>query len=202
MHNYEWLKPYKDIIVFVVSMMVANYFWKFTFQGDEVSTMVTWFGMDVTAPFAFMARHIASVSAWVIDLFRDTIRYIEPYTLRFDSGTGVKIVWGCTGLKQSFIWLIIMLASAGLWRRKLWFIPLGWLCIYVFNLFRIIVVALVVEFHPELFQLLHTYIFKYLFYFMLFMLWVGWTERWGKGREDGTSHSGPLTDAAQTEPLD
>ena len=191
------LTPYKDIIVFVVAMMVANYFWKFTFRGDESSEMVTWFGMDVTAPFAFMAQHIASVSAWVIEQFRDTVHYYAPYVIRFDSGSGVKIVWGCTGLKQSFIWLVIMLAAAGSWKRKLWFIPVGWLCIYVFNLLRIIIVAFIIEFHPDLFELMHTYIFKYLFYFMLFMLWVGWTERWGRERVDGNSDS-RLSDSAQT----
>lgn len=194
---WKSLAPYKDIIVFVGAMLAANYFWKFTFTGDESGTEVMWLGIDVTAPFALMARHIASVSAWVIELFRDTVRYIEPYTLRFDTGTGVKIVWGCTGLKQSFIWLVIMLAAAGSWRRKLWFIPLGWVCIYVFNLLRIIIVAFIIEFHPELFELLHSYIFKYMFYFMLFMLWVGWNERWGRDPKDGNSGS-RATATAQT----
>ena len=94
-----------------------------------------------------------------------------------------------------------MLAAAGSWRRKLWFIPLGWGCIYVFNLLRIIIVAFVVEYHPEMFEILHSYIFKYLFYFMLFMLWVGWNERWGKVQEDGNCGISPK-DAGQTAPQD
>jgi hypothetical protein len=36
---------------------------------------------------------------------------------------------------------------------------------------------LFIEFHPEWFDLLHEYIFKYLFYGMLFLLWVWWTEK-------------------------
>ena len=173
----QMLAPYKEIIIFVVALLVSNYFWKFTFSGDEDGLIVTWLGLDVTTPFSLLAQHIASVVAWFVDLFRDTVRYVEPYTIRFDSGNGVRIVWGCTGLKQSFIWLCIMLAANGAWKRKLWFIPLGWLAIYVFNLLRIITTAFIVEHHPELFEIFHSYIFKYLFYFMLFMLWVWWTER-------------------------
>ena len=39
--DIEPLKPYYDIILFVVALLVANYFWKFTVLGDEGGTMVT-----------------------------------------------------------------------------------------------------------------------------------------------------------------
>ena len=115
-----------------------------------------------------------------------TIHYIEPYTLRFDTGYAVIIVWSCTGLKQSFIWLVIMLTARGDWKRKLWFIPLGFVCIYLFNLLRVTAIAMVMEHHHELFELFHSYIFKYMFYFMLFMLWVWWTEKIGGPKNTAT----------------
>ena len=39
--------------------------------GDENGDSVTWFGLDITAPFEFMACHIASVVYWLVALFRD-----------------------------------------------------------------------------------------------------------------------------------
>ena len=33
-----------DIIIFMVTLFVANYFWKFTMLGDENGEVVTWFG--------------------------------------------------------------------------------------------------------------------------------------------------------------
>ena len=33
----------------MVTLLVANYFWKFTMVGDEDGEIVTWFGLDVTA---------------------------------------------------------------------------------------------------------------------------------------------------------
>ncbi|MBQ3717024.1 MAG: exosortase/archaeosortase family protein [Paludibacteraceae bacterium] len=176
------MAPYRDVIIFMVTLLVANYFWKFTMVGDENGDSVTWFGMDITAPFEFMACHIASVVYWIVSLFRDTAVMTDPHTIHFTTGTGTTIIWGCTAIKQSFIWLCLMLTvvpynSGRTWLRKLWFIPVGWLCCYAFNILRIAAIALFIEHHPEWFHLLHDYIFKYLFYAMLFGLWVLFVEK-------------------------
>ena len=178
----EALKPYEDVIIFMVTLLVANYFWKFTFSGDEDGEMVTWFGMDVTAPFEFMVCHIAQVVYWLVGLFRDTVYMVGEHSIRFENGCGTTIIWACSGLKQSFIWMcliltVVPLKMRSLWLRKLWFIPVGWLCCYVFNILRIFAIALFMEFHPEWFHVLHDYIFKYAFYAMLFGLWVIFVEK-------------------------
>lgn len=175
----DWKKqiaPYTDIILFVVALLAANFFWKFTVLGDEGGEQVIWFGVNITRPFDILAAHIAKAVYWLVHLTRDTIYLLSDNILWFTSGTSIKIVWSCTALKQSFIWLIIMLAARGKWLRKLWFIPLGWVCIYAFNILRIAWIAMIVEHHPQLFELLHTHIFKYLFYLMLFGMWIWWTK--------------------------
>lgn len=170
------LAPYADILIFVVTLLAANYFWKFTVRGDEGETMVTWLGMDITAPFEAMARHVTRVVYGAIGLFRDTCRLDSATSYRFESGMGIAIVWSCTGLKQAFIWLCLMLTTRGEWWHKMWFIPFGWQCVYLFNLLRIFAISLLTEFHPEWFELLHGVVFKYLFYAMLFGLWVWFVE--------------------------
>ena len=178
----QQFEPYLDVLIFMVTLLVANYFWKFTMIGDEDGEVVMWFGLDVTAPFEFMACHIASAVYWIVSLFRDTAVMTDPHTIHFTTGTGTTIIWGCTAIKQSFIWLCLMLTvvpynSGRTWLRKLWFIPVGWLCCYAFNILRIAAIALFIEHHPEWFHLLHDYIFKYLFYAMLFGLWVLFVEK-------------------------
>jgi len=176
----ESLRPYSDVIIFMVTLLIANYFWKFTVMGDENGDQVTWFGLDITAPFEFMACHIASAVYWLVSLFRDTAYMVGDHSIRFESGSGTTIIWGCTAIKQSFIWLCLILTVRGnrkLWLHKLWFIPLGWLCCYVFNILRIFLIALFIEHHPDWFHVLHDYIFKYAFYAMLFGLWVWFVEK-------------------------
>lgn len=184
-HKFEPLRPYLDVIIFMVTLLVANYLWKWTVLGDEDGDVVTWLGMDITAPFEFMACHIASVVYWLVSLFRDTAVMTDTHTIHFASGAGTRIIWGCTALKQSFIWLCLILTvrsvnngklKHSLWWQKLWFIPFGWLCCYAFNILRIFLIAIFIEHHPEWFHLLHDHIFKYMFYAMLFGLWVWFVE--------------------------
>ena len=176
------LRPYADVIIFMITLFAANYFWKWTVSGDENGDLVTWFGWDVTAPFEFMACHIARVVYWLVSLFRDTAFMADEHTIRFVGGTGTSIIWGCTAIKQSFIWFwliatVIPITNYKLQIAKLWYIPLGWLCCYAFNILRIFLIALLIEHHPEWFHMLHDYIFKYLFYGMLFGLWVIFVEK-------------------------
>ena len=173
----ESLKPYRDVIVFMITLLVANYFWKFTMVGDEDGEVVKWFGLNVTAPFDILSRHIAAAVYWLVDLFRDTVFMTDDYSIRFASDHGVRIIWGCSGLKQSFIWLCLILTVRGGWKQKLWFIPVGWICCYSFNILRIFLITLLIEQHPDWFHMLHDYIFKYLFYGMLFGLWVIFVEK-------------------------
>ena len=182
----QLFEPYTDVIIFMVTLLAANYFWKFTVSGDENGDLVTWFGVDITTPFEFMACHIASVVYWLVSLFRDTAFMTDPHTIHFTSGSGTTIIWGCTALKQSFIWFWLIatvrpwnfqLSTINFQLSKLWYIPLGWLCCYLFNILRIFLIALFIEHHPEWFHLLHDYIFKYLFYAMLFGLWIIFVEK-------------------------
>lgn len=168
----QQFEPYADVIIFMVTLLVANCFWKWTVSGDEGGTLVTWFGMDVTAPFEWLSCHIASVVYRLVSLCRSTAFMAGEHTIRFESGSGTAIVWSCSGLKQAFIWLCLILTVRGGWKHKVWFIPFGWLCCHLFNILRIFLIALCIEHHPDLFVPLHDYLFKYLFYGMMFGLWV------------------------------
>lgn len=187
----KWLQ-HRDIILFVVALLVSNYFWKYTVSGDEAGEMVTWFGLDITAPFTWMAENIANAVYWIVSLFRDTLYQINTYTLRFESGSATRIVWSCTPIKQCFIWLCIMLATPKTTQNgqtpfgsfldkalgiKLLYTLLCMVLLYGFNIFRIVCITLIIEHHPELFELMHTYIFKYLFYGFMFLLWVYYVEK-------------------------
>ncbi len=171
------IEPYWDVILFVITMFGANFFWKLTIDAEEWGGPVLWFGWDITAPFDFMSEHITRVVTAMVSWFRDTIYMRDPITMTFTSGNSIRIVWGCTAIKQSFIWLIIMIFARGSWKHKLWFIPLGFLGAYAFNILRIFLITLAMEHHPNWFEFLHTYLFKYLFYGILFLLWVWWTEK-------------------------
>ena len=53
---------------------------------------------------------------------------------------------------------------------------MGWLLCHAFNILRIWLITLAIEHHPDWFPVLHDYVFKYLFYGMMFALWVWFVE--------------------------
>ena len=187
---WQKLEPYKDVIIFVIALFVSNGIWKLCVHGDEDNIAVTLLGLDVTAFFQWCSEITAEAVFWVVSLFRDTVHLINGHYIRFDSGAGTIVVWSCSGLKQMFIWMCLILTVPGtsnikhqtsnnhsLWLHKLWFIPFGWLVCYAFNILRISLIALLIEFHPAWFPFLHEWLFKYLFYAMLFGLWVIFVEK-------------------------
>lgn len=185
------MKEYRDIVIFVVTLFAANAIWKGLIQGDELGYGdVTFCGQIVTSFFSAISQHTAECVYDFIRLFRDTIRLEDNLTLRFTNGHATRIVWSCTPVKQDFIWMCLILTTLPLWGKgvgkvwlhKLWYIPLGWIVIYGINILRIAAITLFIEQHPEWFEMLHAYLFKYLFYGILFLGWLAFTT-WFSQRE-------------------
>ena len=173
----EFIERYKNIIIFVVVLLSAHFVWKILVVGDESDQMVTLFGWNISAPFKLMVYHIARVSDKVINFFGFDVNLLKGNALRFANGNGIRVVWGCTAIKQAYIFFCIMFFSHGSWKNKLWFIPAGLIVIYLFNIFRISLIAIIVKNHPELFILMHKYVLKTIFYIVIFLMWVLWQEK-------------------------
>ncbi|MDR1653010.1 MAG: exosortase/archaeosortase family protein [Prevotellaceae bacterium] len=172
---------YKGIIYFAVILIVAHFLWKFLITGDESDTMVTLLGIDISAPFRFMVRHIALVCNKVINFFGfgSILRYGNNIWFP-DVQTGIRIVWGCTAIKQSYIFICIIAFYRGSWKNKLWYVPAGLIVIYLFNILRICIIAIVTKYYHEWFYFTHEIFLKLVFYFVIFMMWVLWEEKFSK----------------------
>lgn len=178
------LEPYRDILLFVAAMLLADGFWKLTVHGDEGKDSVVWLCFNLTPFFDALARHTAESVYALLQPFKPSLVLGSGLTLGYEGGSATHIAWSCTPVKQTFIFAVIMLAARPYSPRKgalhkLWFIPVGAGLVYVFNILRIAVVTLVIEEHPELFPLFHDHLLKYLFYGFIFLLWVLWTRIFG-----------------------
>lgn len=173
----EKLAPYRGVIGFAVVLLLSNWFWKYNVFGDEEGSSVNFWGMDVSAPFVFMARHAATIAISILQYLGWDISLDTSNVFHFNSGFTVQVVWACTGLKQAYICFCILAFSRGPWQKKLWYIPLALLVVYLFNIFRITFIIAAVDQHPDWFHFLHIRLFKYLFYAIIFGMWVIWEEK-------------------------
>ena len=169
------LKPFEGVIRFIIVLVVTHYFWKFTMAGDESDRVVTFLGINLTPLFVWSTHFVAQASYHIVDWFTEHVA-LYGNTLCFTNGNSVRVVWGCNGLKQLFIFICIMLFSRGPFNKKLWFIPIGVVILIIVNLLRVSGLAIIVHHHREWFHFFHNYAFKYLFYGIIFLIWVFWEE--------------------------
>jgi len=175
----EKLEPIKGVLIFFVILLGANLFWKYNVLGDEsnsVDSMVTFWGINISAPFTWMAHHVAHVTAASLHFFGYHVVLEPSNMLHYSNGNSVLIIWACTGIKQAYICFCILAFSRGPWIKKLWYIPLSLIVVYMFNIFRIAFITACIENHPNWFHFLHVYVFKYIFYGVIFLMWVTWEE--------------------------
>jgi exosortase family protein XrtF len=104
---------------------------------------------------------------------------MNDFIFQFDTGENIRIVWGCSGIKQMFIFAVIMLSSYGSWKHKAWFIPAGLFACLAINIVRIAVLSLISYAYPNQLDLFHSYIFKYAYYGVIFLIWLVWNEKFG-----------------------
>jgi len=171
------LKQYSGVIYFIVVLISAHFFWKLTVLGDDSDILITFLGLDISAPFNAMAAHVARATNHILAYFNYDLELHQYNVLKYTNGVAVRIVWSCTGLKQAYIFCCLIAFYKGNLKQKLWFIPLGLLVVYITNIVRISAIVALIRDNPQWFDLLHEYIFKYLFYLVLFGMWVLWEEK-------------------------
>lgn len=99
-------------------------------------------------------------------------------TLNSEGGWArVVVAPECASLKQWLHWIFLMVLFPGPWKHKLWYIPAGLVVIEWTNVVRICGVLLMQVPWPNSFRFAHDYLFKFFFYFVIFLMWMVWVEK-------------------------
>jgi exosortase/archaeosortase family protein len=172
------LKPYNGIVYFLIVLFATHFFWKLVVDGDLSSQQIAVFGIDCTAWFYEVSLFTARIIYHFTCLWPGTDElYLYDTHLWFLNGDIVLgIIWGCTGIKQLYIFLLVMLCYPGPWKQKLWYIPAGCAILFAYNICRISAILFLTYQHPERFDFLHEGLFRYIYYGIIFLLWVIWEE--------------------------
>lgn len=164
-----------DILLFLFVMFASNIVWKLTVSADETSLEAHFLSFDFSFFSSYLCHHLADVVHRIL-AFLDIPTHLSNTSIFHFNGEGVRIVWGCSGVKQSFIFIMILLFSRGPIFHKFWFIPLGLVCVYFINVVRLTFLAYIVRDYPDAFEFWHSGVTKYLFYGLIFLMWVVWND--------------------------
>ena len=194
------LEPYSGVLLFLILLFFFHFSWKLAIDGDQDSTSMYVFGQECTpAWFDTLSLWLAKAVYWLVRLFPGNEHFInDGYLLYYiDGGIYIRIIWGCTGLKQMFIFAGIILFYRGPFLKKLWYIPMGCLILTLYNIARIAAISVLTNQHPERFSSLHDGIFRYIYYGLVFLLWVVWEEFFVKKKNTHETNKRQITAASR-----
>lgn len=173
----QLLKPFKEILKFLAVVAIVHVIWKLSFYASDDDSLITFLTFNVSKPFIFISNHLTSVTHYIINTIFgiETFRYKQQ--LYFENSPGISIVWACSGVKQYLMMLFVLLVAGGSVIKKLWYIPLAIVGMYVINVFRLVVLTLVTRTKIEWFDFTHEVVFRLIIYGGLFLFWWLWVER-------------------------
>lgn len=204
----EKLKPFKDIIWFLCLFLIFEFIWKLCVHQGEDERILLVLGNDLTSYTEGFNKWTANIVYWLIHdmLGYQNFNIIHNTTLYFDGSIYIDIIWGCTGLKQFFMFTFIMLFYFGPLKKKLWFIPMSLFVLLFINIVRLTIIILIVkvpfpewfipvnewynnctwentkecymQFYEDWFNVFHRDIFVWIYYDgVIFVLWLLWEEK-------------------------
>lgn len=176
---YSYKKLYNGPFGFVIDVLlfaVITYGFHLLFRQYSNEIMSVQF---VGQSGLWLADRVYDISLW---FNRNILGYhitVEPgNTMWFSNGGYITVNTSCSGLKQFYQVLVLFILFPGPLKHKLWFIPLGFVVMFLTNVFRIVMLSVILLWKPEHWDYSHDWILRPFFYVVLFGLWVWWVERY------------------------
>jgi len=173
LHRHR-LTPLVNVLMFaIITFVFHRFYWEF-----NKAIMSVGFVADVTN---WLAEQVFRQSLWFnTRVLGMHIEVAPPTTMLFPQVNGyITVNDSCSGFKQFYQIAVLFILFPGPWKHKLWFIPTGWVIMFFTNVFRIIVLSLILIWKPEYWTFSHDWILRPFFYVVIFALWVWWVERYG-----------------------
>ncbi len=168
------LSAMREVLIFCAITIAVHFLYRFWANdlGYKPIANIIWATQD------FISQIVITSSHWVLsDIFGIKAIVFESRIYLPNNGW-VEVGPGCSAFKPMVQFLILMVLYPGPWKKKLWFIPLGIIIIYLTNDIRIITLSLITHnsYSQELWDFSHDYILRPLFYAVIFTMWVIWVE--------------------------
>ncbi len=125
----------------------------------------------------FLAHQVFLPSSWIASHIMGYSIHTGHNTLFFSNGGYIAIEKSCSGLKQMYEWLALMILFPGPWKHKLWYIPTGIIIIHLENILRIVILSVVVMHWPAHWNFIHYWVMRPFYYVVIFLLWLMWVEK-------------------------
>ena len=126
-----------------------------------------------------LCEHIAAASVLMLRLvgFTASISPDSSHLVLMNTVPSVIVGPPCNGLVLYALFGGFVVAYPGPWQRKLWYIPVGVLLIWLLNVLRVAALAVNHYYAHSSVDFNHHYTFTFVVYAFIFGLWMLWARR-------------------------
>ena len=166
------LRPIADVLIF---MFIIVFFHQLWWNWGLKNFLLDY--MSFSELEQFMAYQVFWPSAWIVEHILGYDINTLNTTIYFPNNGFIAVNGSCSGLKQFYQWIFLMVLFPGPWKQKLWYIPLGMFVIHLVNIMRIVILSIILMKWPDQWNFSHDWILRPFFYVVIFTLWVIWVEK-------------------------
>jgi len=173
----KYLQQFKPFLVFISTFFAAYIILTLVyrlylnnFETNDIDGITNIVGQNVDQLmrlFNCNVKIIKSISNPSLQLW-----YNNKYTLR--------IIEGCNAVSVIILFISFITAFSGKLKTTICFILFGVFLIYVLNIIRIALLAVLLFRFPEKEHILHGVLFPLIIYGLVFILWVFWVNKFSK----------------------
>jgi exosortase family protein XrtF len=173
----KYFTLYKPFLIFLASFfgtyILLTFFYQLFLNGFENTKVDT-----ITR---FVAQNTEEVISWFYQSLRIEEVANEPFfSINFQDKSVAVIVEGCNGISVIILFISFIVAFSGSLKNTLLFIFGGSLIIYIVNIFRIVLLTILMLHFPAQEPVLHGVVFPLIIYGIVFILWVIWVNKFSK----------------------
>ena len=174
----KYYNAFKDVTLFIIITLSFHFF--FRAIASNLYKIEVWQHATL-----FFQNLLFNNSIWIISHVLKLKVVTDGLKMTFVANNGyISINESCSGLKIFLQFIVLMVLFPGPWKHKLWYIPAGLVIIHLTNIFRIVGMAQVTVSLPQYWHFSHDYIFRPLFYVVIFTMWVIWVEDFYKKKDN------------------
>ncbi len=126
----------------------------------------------------FYTGSVVWLSTHLISLFGIDVTASGPF-LHLNSAI-MEVKFGCNGLEAILLYCAAVLAFPAPWKKRLLGVVVGSTLLQIFNLFRIALLAWVLEYQRDIFEVMHEYITQSIMIaiaFVVFLFYLQYVQR-------------------------
>lgn len=173
------LKKNKVIILFLIKFFLVYFLFTALYSWYLNKTQQT-NGLFACSPVTGLVADNAKYITEALGYKVYTDQNKDELSIRFmvNENYVAKIVEGCTSISIMILFMAFVVAFSGRVKTTILYLLCGLILIYLANIFRIVLLSLMIYHYPNLQGFMHDFVFPAIIYGMVFLLWLVWVKKY------------------------